>query len=64
MDIATLVFQILTSRGAEDLQIASRDLFAELLKPSTDVRVIGLNSLLIEGARKHIDGMRAESKAA
>lgn len=60
MTIAKLLFDTLSLSGP-DLHGAARELFAELLKPSEDPRVKGLQSLMHEGARQFIEQQQRQA---
>lgn len=64
MDIAILLFDLLTTTGSERCRESAHALLKELLQPSTDPRVQGLSSLFEEGATKYMEQIRAESRAA
>jgi cytochrome c-type biogenesis protein CcmH/NrfG len=61
MDIATLVFNALSDNSSKP----AHELFKALVSTTpTDPRAAGLLALLNEGAREHMDAMRAASRIA
>ncbi len=60
MSIAKLLFDTLSLSGP-DCTGAARELFNELMKPSDDLRVKALQSLMQEGANQYIEQQRRQA---